>query len=375
LAAAAERCSQSADSETDHSNNLDAGAETQNNSSLLKTIDVLDDSLRANPQSSIDLDKGENAVTLIDVEDLVKPPSPEQNIIHSSINSLRHAFATYFTDVNPNLPFLNENQFRAQFENHLVTGGREADAWSKDVFVVLVNFIYAETTLLSREHTSPVSGWPEFYFADRVLRRLSWLNRGNLQLIQCLLIKARFLAATQRMRLAYDAMSKASHICFHIGLHDQRTWVNITPFERIMRQRVFWSLFYLDHGISLNAGFPYFIRESDIYVDFPKSIDDRFLFPNRPLPEESTTSWVPYLLGLARWAKLAAKVWDSMFSASAPRPPSEDLITNLDTDILYSISQLPPTLWWDPSVLKGDPIDGTRSFQRRQMCLLHLVRT
>ena len=256
---------------SDSSNMLEAATESQNHTALSRTIDVLDSTLRANPQANVSLINGRRADTEID--GMTNAPSPEHNIILCNVRSLRHAFSIFFTYVNPNLPFLNENQFRAQFENHLVTGGREADSWSKDLFIVLVNLIYAETMLLGKEFpdSNSIPGWPEFCFADRLLGRLAWVNRGNIQMIQCLLIKARYLAAAQRIRSAYDTMSKAVQICFHISLHDQQCWNHHNSFESAMRQRIFWSLFYLDRGISMTASMPYFLRESDFNVDYPKS--------------------------------------------------------------------------------------------------------
>lgn len=229
--------------------------------------------------------------------------------------------------------------------------------------------------LLSKEHirSSPVPGWSEFRFADRILSRLSWLNKGNIQFIQCLLLRARFLSTTQRIRSAYDTMSKAVQICYHIGLHDQQCYPVSNPFEMTMRQRVFWSLYYLDHGIALNAGFPCLLRESEFNVEFPKGIDDKVLFPNRPLPEESPLTCVLYLESLSRWAKLSANISDKIFSVNAPKPASAELIASLDSDILYSVCQLPPTLWWDPDVLISVHADSTPPYIHRQMCLLYLV--
>jgi hypothetical protein len=97
------------------------------------------------------------------------------------------------------------------------------------------------------------------------------------------------------------------------------------------------------------------------------------MFPNCPLPEEGITSFSPYLIGLSQWSKLSSKIWDNMFSVKAERPASEELISSLDAEILYGVSQLPPSLWWDPMALREENREGFPFFARRQMCLLHLV--
>jgi len=132
-------------------------------------------------------------------------------------------------------------------------------------------------------------------------------------------------------------------------------------------------MFYLDRGIALNAGLPYLIHESDFKIDFPRSMDDKCLFPNRPLPEDDlVASYIPYLESCVRWAKLCSKIWDGMFSANAPRPASEELIASLDAEILYALCQLPPHLRWDPSALKTNRMHDVPFYARRHMCLAHL---
>ena len=87
------------------------------------------------------------------------------------------------------------------------------------------------------------------------------------------------------------------------------------------------------------------------------------MFPNCPLPEEGIKSFSPYLIGLSQWSKLSSKIWDNMFSVNAERPASEELISSLDAEILYGVSQLPPSLWWDPMAL-GKKIERvSRSLQ------------
>ncbi|KAF2807442.1 uncharacterized protein BDZ99DRAFT_573269 [Mytilinidion resinicola] len=372
--------------ESESGNTLDPSHETELHTSLSQTIDALDGTLQTKPPAGrspgtkVNRRQSENHVSLGDI-DVVSPSSrtnvtsPDTNARISNVASLRRAFDLWFTNINPNLPFINENQFRLQFENHLVTGGNEGDPRSKDLFVVLANLIYAESMLLS-EHSpaeSAIPGWPEFCYADRILSRVSWLSRGNMQIIQCLMIKARYLSTIQRIRSAYDTMCKAVQICFYTGLHNEPRWSNITPFEKTMRQRIFWSLFYMDRGIALGANMPYLLRESDFNVEFPARVGDRYLYPNRPLPEESPTfSFIPYLESCMKWSQLCSTIWDAMFTPNSPKPASEELITSLDTEILYSICSLPQIMQWDPSALQPGRRSDIPRYIKRHMCLSHL---
>ncbi|KAI9743693.1 MAG: hypothetical protein M1818_003009 [Claussenomyces sp. TS43310] len=359
-------------------NTVDANTEVQNHTVLSQTIQVLEGTLNTKPQtgtSTASKKASDNNIS----HGIMGPSSKDaegSRPTSNNVASLRHAFDVYFSYINPNLPFLSENDFRASFDNYLVTGGNEMHGRSKDVFIVLVNFIYAEAMLLSERcpPSSQIPGWPEFCFAERIVSRLPWLSGGNIQIIQCLLIKAHFLITIQRIRSAYDTMCKAVQICFHIGLNNQASWSGLTLYETVMRQRIFWSMFYLERGIALHAGLPYLLRESDFNVDFPMSIDDKYLFATRPIPDISPSfSYIPYLNGLVGWSKLCSRIWDAMFSVNAPKPASEELIASLDAEILYSLSQLHRGLWWDPDVLKSKQASDVPPYVRRQMCLSHLV--
>ena len=220
-----------------------------------------------------------------------------------------------------------------------------------------------------------IPGWPEFCIAEGILSRLPWLSNGDIPTIQCLLIKARFLSTIQRMRSAYHTMCKVVQICFHIGLHNQPTWWSaLSPFEVVMRQRIFWSMFYLACGMAHNVGLPPLIRASDVNVDFPGNIDDQCLFPHRPLPLETpANSYTPYLASLVKWADLSSNIWDDMFSARAAKPASEELIASLDADILLSVCKLPSSLQWDPISPSTNSLQDVPPYVRRQMWLSHLV--
>lgn len=42
-----------------------------------------------------------------------------------------------------------------------------------------------------------------------------------------------------------------------------------------MRQRLFWTVYFVDRRISLSCGRPYGLRDSDIDVDEPAWVDDK----------------------------------------------------------------------------------------------------
>ncbi len=73
---------------------------------------------------------------------------------------------------------------------------------------------------------------------------------------------------------AYNTIGAAGRLCFQLGLHQQSSWRSHTPFEIHMRQRIFWTLYFLDRSISLSCGRPYCIREADIDIEQPLYLSD-----------------------------------------------------------------------------------------------------
>lgn len=76
---------------------------------------------------------------------------------------------------------------------------------------------------------------------------------------------------------AYSIIGIASRLCFQAGLHQQSScsWRAYTPFDMHMRQRVFWTIYFLDRRISLSCGRPYGIREADIDIEQPAYLYDK----------------------------------------------------------------------------------------------------
>ena len=246
-------------------------------------------------------------------------------------------------------------------------------SWSKDTdslqFVALVNLILAMIKIL-QEHcidSRVMPGWQEFTRAEHLLRHATWLGRGNMLTIQCLIVKCSYLLYGEKRNAAYDAVGSAVRLCFQNGLHNQSSWHNYSPFDITMRQRVFWSVYCLERNIALVCGAPYLIHESDFRVDLPLCLDDRRLSIQKPFPEETPQhSSIPYLHLTTKWCKLCSEVWDAMFGMNAQKPISPEFIAIMDARILLLIGQIPDYLRWT--------LDIFNSVERRQQLPYYVIR-
>jgi hypothetical protein len=291
----------------------------------------------------------------------------------------RPSFDIFFRRLNPLHPLLNENQFRSQFDTFVFDQGHGMSELDQAQLLVLVNLVHAEVEILIGDcsESDAIFGWRQFCTADSILQDLIWKGNANLMTIQCLLLKTRYLLYLERFNQAYDIMATAVRVCMQLGLHDQSRWVaqGADMFEIVMRQRLFYSLFTLERAVSLSCGLPPAIRQCDFSVEAPPALDDRGLFPRRPLPEETPEhSFVPYFLAIIKWAELCGDVWDSMLHIGAPKPVSQSQIATLDMKILNQVRSVPPQLQWNAE--RGNIIRGRMEpYIWRQKVMYRVVRS
>jgi hypothetical protein len=244
-------------------------------------------------------------------------------------------------------------------------------------FVALIYLIEAEVKALYENSADPdqILGWEEFCRAEKILNQVGWLGGGDILTIQCLSIKTRYLLYIRKPMGAYHCIGQAVRLCFQLGLHNQASWEGCPPFETAMRQRIFWTIFYLERHVCFNLGMPNAIRECEIAVDVPKEFDERFLIPGQALPEEcQVQSFIPFVKCVVRWGRMCAELWDKFFRVNTPKPVNQELMASMDGIILYAISQFPPQLRYNSELGRIEAGGNLPPFTLRQALVLHLVR-
>lgn len=295
------------------------------------------------------------------------------------IATIRNDIDTFFTNLNPHYPSLNENQFRAQLETFLAGEDLRMSSGDRQQFIALINLMQAEVRILidDRPGLSQVPGWDQFCRAESLLHRLTWLGKGNILTIQCLICKARYLLYLERAGSAYHVMGHVVQLCFQLGLHNQSSWKDCSPFDIAMRQRIFWTILYLERNVSINSGSPYLIREADFKVGLLPALDDKLMFPGKPLPAETPhRSFAPYLMSAVKWGKLGSEIWDVVFGINAERPTSQEFVATMDARIGFITSQLPVFLQWEKRTNFQACVDETNDvphYVHRQALILYLV--
>ncbi|KPI41788.1 putative transcriptional regulatory protein [Cyphellophora attinorum] len=275
--------------------------------------------------------------------------------------------AFFFADINPCHSCVNEADFRTRAES-LVTTRKVAreEVW----FLALNYIIFACADILqdveALNETRKLPGWEWFLIAESLVGKRKIGGRGDASLIQYLIYEAFYLVHADKPNAAYNSIGLACRRCFQFGLHQQSIDASISDgFTRHMRQRLLWTVYFVDRRISLSCGRPYGIRDSDINMELPAFINDAALRPNLPLPEvDPYESAIPYLHSTIAFSKLAGEVWDRLFAAGVSQFDPEVIVV-LDAKIKHWVDVAFPRL---PLM----PLDGrsTRRHHRQQTLII-----
>ncbi|KAK4938712.1 hypothetical protein LTR10_020895 [Elasticomyces elasticus] len=290
----------------------------------------------------------EVATLRIESPEVAPEPSTKEILEELRLNNgakFRPPFDMFFRHFNHLHPVINESSFYRCFDDLVFDESNFLSESDRQLFLVLANLIYAESTVLSCVCTdcTILVGWREFNYASETLDRLLPSMKPSLLAIQCLVIKTRYLLEVDNLGQAYDTISLTLRLAFQIGLHDQSSWKmkNSSLFDVVMWQRVFWCIFVLDQAISQSLGMPYLLRSNDHKVDRPRALDDRCLFPNRPLPQETPDSVSATYLGtLVGWTCLCKRAWDEAICLKATKKQDLLGIAALDAEMLNFLEQL-----------------------------------
>lgn len=300
----------------------------------------------------------------------------EKETRSKDITELRRSIDIFFENLNPHYPCLNEHQFRVQFEAFLANSPTQLHNADRYQFVALINLIQAEVKVLGDDWTTSneVPAWEEFCRAESILNNIIWLGDGNILTLQCLVIKARYLLYIEKGESAYDTIGRVVRLVFQLGLHDQNSWSQCSAFDKVLRQRIFWTIVYLERNIAFNVGSPYMIREADYNVDLPGNYDDKLMIENQPLPEETPErSSGPYLSSAAKWSQLSAEMWDALFGINAKNADCDEFVVSMDARINLARNNLAPHLKWESNLPRLEGHSNVPSYILRQTLILHLV--
>lgn len=204
----------------------------------------------------------------------------------------------FFNDINPCHSCVNEADFRNKSEKMLSTSSIRRD----DICFLALNYIIFACADILRDMTADkgrtrLPGWVWFLAADALVGRRKISGKGDLTLIQFLIYEVSLLIYFTPMLIGFQSfylvhadkpnpacnvIGLACRLCFQYGLHQQNWWgPECSDYSIHMRQRIFWTVYFVDRRISLSCGRPYSIRDLDIRLDAPAMIYDRVCYSSQ----------------------------------------------------------------------------------------------
>lgn len=248
----------------------------------------------------------------------------------------------------------------------------DVDAQNHAIVALLCNMLALGESMDSnggdKEDSRP--GWPTYVRGRKLLQQCSSSNQIDLDLIRYHTLGALYMLNCDLLQSASQAISIAVQMSMFARLNDQRSWGQCTTLEKEFRQKLWWTIYYLDRRITQRLGTPYLIRDAEVAVeDFESNLTAE------DINQDPTTAPVTiYYQVLINFSRLWGRIWDTFFAATARKSGNLEEMEITDTRILYLRKTLSQHLTWDSDRVSTYVSKGEREPQIRQRLTIFIVR-
>nr|XP_018260036.1 uncharacterized protein I303_06953 [Kwoniella dejecticola CBS 10117]OBR82194.1 hypothetical protein I303_06953 [Kwoniella dejecticola CBS 10117] len=278
----------------------------------------------------------------VDPRRMVMPP-------WADIKGLVDSYFRYFHHMSP---LVHEPTVRAQ-----LTGALPIPPGAGST--ILLNMIFALGEYDKAEASDSPQGEIYYRRAKNALQT-SWLEEGNLELIQGLAIMAIYLQQTNHPNAGYLCLGSAIRMAIALGLHmppastrtrnSSNASTQTLTFRKELRVRVWWSIVGLEIGCAITLGRPSAVAHAELASSvFPVNCDDEnFTVSSFDPPSDSPHSTVYSALTVqCHLAKAICQVYDRILHCD--RPPSIEQIRWCDKRIVEAFETVPHSIRGPPS--------------------------
>ncbi|TVY47622.1 Terreic acid cluster-specific transcription factor [Lachnellula occidentalis] len=286
---------------------------------------------------------------------------------------LRHLVTVYFGEMGSFFPVLDQDDtqkrvFQAlddldysEYETII-----DVDAQNHAIVALLCNMLAIgesmDSTSSDKEDSRP--GWPTYVRGRKLLQQCSSSNQIDLDLIRYHTLGALYMLNCDLLQSASQAISIAVQMSMFARLNDQGSWGKCTILEKEFRQKLWWTIYYLDRRITQRLGTPYLIRDAEVAVeDFETQGNSTAEEFNQ---DPMTVPVTIYYQVLINFSRLWGRIWDTFFAATAQKSGNLEEIEITDTRILYLRKTLSQHLAWDSDRVSIYVSKGEKEPQIRQ---------
>lgn len=216
---------------------------------------------------------------IVPASDSYQIPSPRRlvplkaQLLESAPSGLvEQAFIdSYFMNYHSGYPFIHESTFRAQYNGQIPRP--HGSAWQ-----ILLNIVLALGAWCVGDDNSDldISFYQE---ARRHLEQASVFERGNLTLVQALLLLSNYIQKRDKPNTGWNYLGLALRMAMSLGLHRELPSWNITLLQREIRRRVWWGIYIFDSGAAKTFGRPILLpKEGSMDAKRVLNIHDEVFF-------------------------------------------------------------------------------------------------
>ncbi|PYH97146.1 hypothetical protein BO71DRAFT_145754 [Aspergillus ellipticus CBS 707.79] len=300
-----------------------------------------------------------NPVNGRDAEDYVLPSREQADRLLQCYWSRQHAL----------YPFIHKPTFTAAYDrlwaasetsdNEILQMGLGDASNSPDVFFSALNAMFAlacqTIDVMSSERETEADVF--FQRSKILIQRIDVFEKGDLSLIQALLVNAHYLQSTQLADRCWNVIGLACRLAQSIGLHSTEHDDQWSFAELQMRRRTWYGCIMLDLSAGMALGRPPMTYWNS-KVPLPQAIDDEFLIglSQQPHGTISSTAFFNYNMELFRiLGEILRKVYKPDLEAERMQqgePGNFDnriarAIVDIDLSLARFSSSLPEALRYD----------------------------
>lgn len=299
-------------------------------------------------------------------------------------SQLKHLLGVYFRDFDSYFPMLERRETESRiFQALMRMGYREHNHTIRvdSDYYPLVALLFAMLGMACCFNHDDTIGidciefrWILYGFGRKALQKVP-----DLDILRYHVITSAFMLHNEYLTKASHSLLEAFDLAIALKLNDQTKWAECNETEKLARQKIWWTMYFLDRRVGQKMGKAYFIRESEICV--PEFAPELGLAPSQicqvKTPEEdsrglSTTQ--EYFQILINLGKIWGYIWDTFFRAGASALGNWQEIEIADTRILMIQRQLPAHLKWETSSIHNYFASGEGEPLTRRRVTIFIVR-
>lgn len=268
----------------------------------------------------------------------------------------------FFTRLHFLIPVVDKPSFLDAYKE-LMDSKRDARSMrEKTPFISLVFAIFACAARVvddPRLRVGDESGRGMVYYERALV--LHYISHASIQMahVQCIVLLSSFLCAVNCLPQAWLLVGQAVRMAQDLGLHRFTRHASITPLEKQVRRKVFWSVYSLDRMLAMALGRPLGIEDSDCDAEYPFEYDDEELpqfFSGAPMDEKPPSLMVGFV-ALVDLYRIAGRVCRRIYGIDSFRehlePEKVKELTEqaavLDSELMDWCNRLPATFKSSPT--------------------------